>query len=243
MMLLSDENYTLPRPYTPPDLGSAIVGENTLPPSSLFDPTQARPPCDTDLTGTKNLEIYTSRSTHGFYAFAPWNNKTLLGLDEQPGPQALRVVPVQRAFPIVVQNTLPVPESGEAPPPTSFRLTIDGPPPVSGDDGIPEVASFRQFNVNSDGTTSPQASDLPREETVAIRAGSAIARTVYVTSSDSQAPVRVDVLNETTGETRAVFLNPDPTAPPNLKKPGTDDGRNPTSTSHGTRSTTSPSRT
>jgi hypothetical protein len=223
MTLLPEENYYQSRPYTPPDLDTAIVGEQ-LPATSLFDPTQTRTICNPDETGTKNLEIYTSRSTHGFYAFAPWNNKTLLGLEEQPGGQPPRVVPVQRAFPIVVQNTLPPPDSGEVPR-TVFRLTIQGPAPLGTADAIPEMASFRQFSVQRDGRVTPPAPLL--EERVAVRAGSAVVRTVYVTSSDPRAAVRVNVLNESTQETRAVFLNPDATAPPNLEKPGTDDGTKP----------------
>jgi hypothetical protein len=233
MALLHDEDYDEPRDYTPPDLNRAIdesQGGVKLPPtSSLYDPSQTRSLslCDPNATGTKNLEIYSSRSTHGFYAFAPWNNKTLLGPDDETG----ELVPVQRAFPIVVQNTLPpdFDENGD-PRQTRFILTIAGPEPgfcpPDGEPGcVPELASFEQFSVQSDGTTLPE--DPVVNESVVIRAGSAIARTVYVTSSRPRAAVRVDVVNEDTGEVRAVFLNPDPSAPPNLKKPGTDDGTRP----------------
>jgi len=216
--LLADEDYARPRPYAPVDLGPLM--DVPLPPESLYDPTQLRSFCDPDATGTKDLDIYTSRSTHGFYAFAPWNNKSLLDPDN---------LPVQRAFVIVVQNTVPPPEE----PPakfTSFRLRIRNQPQGDPNDSVPEMASFEQFSMDTtNGTTIPAMK--VDEEVVVVRAGSAIAHTVYVTSSNPRAAVRVDVekLDElgNTVATRAVFLNPDPTAPPNPKRPGNVDQTDP----------------
>jgi hypothetical protein len=211
LSLLSDENYAFPRPYTPPDLNTALV-EETLPPESLYDPTRMRPLCEPEATGTKNLDIYTSRSTHGFHAFAPWNNKTMLTPDGDS---------VQRAFVVVVQNTVPAPLEPPAVT-TRFRLTIAN-QPLGNPGGVPERASFEQFSFDTaTGTTIPPAPVV--EEELTIPAGSAIARTVYVTSSDPRAAVRVDVEKlDAAGAvvgTRAIFLNPDPTAPPNLQRPG-----------------------
>ena len=203
--LLSDEDYgdpvgSVPRAYTPPDLNQALMG-TPLPLTSLYDPAQTRPMCEPNLTGTKNLEIYTSRSTHGFFAFAPWNNKAMLTPENEP---------VQRAFVIVVQNT-ETPSSSQVP--ETFDLNIvNQPPPFGG--SILGRASFNQFNP--DGT---QGEPLVDSISVDILPGSAIARTVYVTSSNPQAAIQVNVSDEASA-TRAVFFNPDPSAPLNPLRPG-----------------------
>jgi hypothetical protein len=65
---------SIPRPYKAPSFppSTGIITGGT----SFYDPTAARPACDPanpGLSGTKNLDIYTSRTTRGLYAYAPWN--------------------------------------------------------------------------------------------------------------------------------------------------------------------------
>jgi hypothetical protein len=221
LKLVPYEDYAHPRPHTPPDLNSALGpgGGVTLPPNSLFDPTEVRPTCDPSATGTKNLEIYTSRSTHGFYALAPWNNKAL----RTPQPEARSV---QRAFVIVVQNTDPPPSWPDPPHKTTFRLRIQNQPP--GDGVTPGRASFEQFNLDEGLGPDGQRKTVPAEprtlQDVVLPGGSSSALSVFVTSTDNRAPVHVDVekldAEDNVVATRAIFLNPDPTAPENPQRPG-----------------------
>jgi hypothetical protein len=202
MQLLSNEDYgtpvgKTPRKYTPPSLEAILdlYGNPSIPPgTSLYDPTQTRDACGDEFVATKNLDIYTSRTTRGLYAFAPWNHKTLGKKTYDPkdltkyGEQL-----VQRAFPIVVENTS---DTGLK----SFTLLIKPPQPPGGS------ASFDQFGSRD----TDSIFDVPPH--------SMAARTVYVTSSDEYAPVGIEVSDGQS--TTTVFLNPDRTAPPNLLQPG-----------------------
>jgi hypothetical protein len=213
MQLLHDEDYGTPvgkrpRPYTPPSLDTILdeYGNSTIPNDgqSLYDRNLPRwdpsvPPglseCGPEYAGTKNLDIYTARTTQGFYAFAPWNHKTL-GYKtydpEDPDKYGTEPQLVQRAFPIVVENTG---DTGLR----SFTLIIKNQPPGG-------AASFDQFGSRD----TDSIFDVPPR--------SMAARTVFVTSSDEYAPVGIEV---TDGQsTTTVFLNPDRTAPPNLLQPG-----------------------
>ena len=208
MQLVSGEDYgtpigKTPRRYTPPSLGE-ILDEYDKPTflangTSLYDQTQVREECGENFVATKNLDIYTSRTTRGFYAFAPWNHKTLGYRTYDPSnPDKYGVGDklVQRAFPLVVENT------GDAGM-KSFELEIMNQPPGG-------TASFDQFGQR----TLDSVVDVPPH--------SMAARTVFVTSTDEYAPVRIEVRDTTTGPPSAttIFLNPDRTAPRNLLQPG-----------------------
>jgi parallel beta-helix repeat protein len=200
MVLYADEDYNKPRNYTPPDLAKLL----TIPANqtSLYDPTQTRPACTAEATGTKNLDIYTARTTTGLYAFAPWNNKTLGYQVYDSGTSSYGQQLVLRAFPVVVENTNNHVSK-------SFTLTI-GNQPTGG------FASFDQFWLGR-GLGAP-VTEVSIEE---VPPHSAVAKTVYATSTDPRAAIRVDV-TEIGGEglKTSVFLNPDPTAPDNLLQPG-----------------------
>ena len=114
--------------------------------TTLYDPTEPRLACDpTDsMVGTKNLEIYTSRSTQGLYAFAPWNNKSMIRTDSRP---------IQRAFVVVVQNTIPAPRFGQSacaadPVPPERSLTL-------------RQARRRRGSSSSPGSSPKMCSSLP----------------------------------------------------------------------------------
>jgi hypothetical protein len=204
--LISNERYfdaagnPVPRPYAPPDYTPQDI-PNT---ASLYDPTQPRPVCDPteSFAGTKNLEIYTSRSTQGLYAFLPWNNKAMIKSSGDP---------IQRVFVVAVQNTIPSPQNGQPSiPPTPYRLRIAAASPGT-------TASWKQF-----GAITPN-------EDVFIAPGTAIARSLYVFNpTNPRAAVKV-VVEELTGipgevkpggRTTTLFVNPDPAAPLNPLRPG-----------------------
>ena len=121
--------------------------------SSRFDPTQSRPVCDPNLSGSRNQNIYTARLTAGLLVGSPGNAKPLS-------------TSLQRAFVVFAQNTGPVTKV--------FRMTIDG-QPAGG------RASFTQFGT---AVTSIDVTTPPR---------SMASRSVYVTSSNPDAQIRVDV--------------------------------------------------
>jgi hypothetical protein len=208
LKLIRNEQYVdangnpVPRPYTPPDFSEFGIT------TTLYDPSEPRLACDaTDsMVGTKNLEIYTSRSTQGLYAFAPWNNKSMIKTDSTP---------IQRAFVVVVQNTIPAPRFGQTPPvlPTPYRLTVADASPNT-------TASWKQFG-------SPVLT-----EDVFVAAGTAIARTLYVFNASNPRAVVKLLVEELTGipgfvkpdgRKTTIFINPDPSAPLNPLRPGTVD--------------------
>lgn len=204
LKLLRNERYVdengnpVPRPYTPPDFSAQGIT------TTLYDPTEPRLACDaTDsMAGTKNLEIYTSRTTQDLYAFAPWNNKSMIKADGR--------TPIQRKFVIVVQNTIPAPRAGQAAvPPTPYRLSVADASPLT-------TASWKQFQTIL-------------TEDVFVAAGTAIARTLYVSNaSNPRAAVKVLVEELTAipgsikddGRKTTIFINPDNFAPLNPLRPG-----------------------
>ena len=117
--LFSGEDYSKPRPYTPPTLTQALANNNT----STGDPSVARPVCDANYTGTKNQSLFAARLLQGgLFAGSAGNNK----------PTGA----IQRAFVVFVQNV-----NGPTPADTGTRfvnLTIQAQPGV--------VASFNQFD-------------------------------------------------------------------------------------------------
>jgi hypothetical protein len=223
MVLYPDEKYPEPRQYTPPSLDRAE--DSTVPsaPSpSFYDSSLSREVCDPNYySGTKNLDIYTARTTQGLYAFAPFNNKSLgyQTYAELGGTKAQQLV--QRAFPVVVENTAAGSGTPDGPLGRWFRLSINNQPPEG-------VASFDQFEKIS----TPEPNRKTKWD-VWIPWKSMIAQTVYAKSKAERAPVRIDVIEldgtdpavhpaseKTDGLRTTVFLNPDSTAPKNLLQPG-----------------------
>src|SRR5438445_2195599 len=104
--------------YTPVHYGNGST--------SIFDPSQTRPPCTVDpssqqspYAGTRNQNIYTSRVTDGMFAGSPGNAKPL-GV-------------IQRAFTVFVQNARDTV--------AFYHLSIVRPLPAS------TTASFHQFDA------------------------------------------------------------------------------------------------
>jgi len=167
--------------YTPP-VSVSVTG------TSIFDPTQPQPICVTGQTGMRNQNIYTAAVTQGLVVTSPSNTKTLGTL--------------QRAFPVVVQNTTNIIRS--------YRLTIANQPPGG-------TASFLEY----------PAAGLPDPLTVLdISPGpaSSASRMVFVTSSNPAAAVLVAVAEISApgaptvlpgGQAGSLVLNPDPLNPTN----------------------------
>jgi hypothetical protein len=189
--------------YTPP----VSPFSATLPSQSLFDPLQERPQCvpgDPGFTtaGMRNQNLYTSRLTEGLVATSPQNAKPL-GFGVLPGGQT---VLLQRSFVVVVQNTSDALRT--------FRLTIRNQP----SDGPPTGrASFLQF-------PEPGLPDPLTELFLNVGARSSATRTVFVTSTDPDTAITVDVQEATApggdvippeagGLLATVVLNPDITNP------------------------------
>ena len=144
-------------------------------PNNDFDPDACG---NSQNTGMRNQNVYTSAITEGIIVGSPGNSKQL---------------DLERTFVVFVKNT-----TAEE---RSFRLMIDEPSGVS--------ASFKQFE------------DL-EELDVTIGPYSTISRTVYASSSNRRASVRIDVVEIDApggdpiiigGLEGYVVLNPDPTNP------------------------------
>jgi putative Ig domain-containing protein len=174
-----DNKDTVAVPYMAP-------GGLTLPPASIFDPTQTRPVCtvsaDAFKTSTMDQNTYSSRLSVGFVAAAPTNHKTLGTL--------------QRTFALFVRND-------DAAIVKSFRLIVT--PPAGG------FASFDQFVTNRQtiDVNVPPRSSVARTVYVTRNPASQV-------PLDPKAPVPVDVIEMSGGTpllAARVLLNGDPTAP------------------------------
>ena len=188
--------------YTPP----VSPFSKTLPPQSLFDPNQLRPLCVPQpdgftTAGMRNQNLYTSRLTEGLVASSPQNTKPL-GFGVLPDGET---VLLQRAFVVNVQNTGTTLKT--------FRLTIRNQPP----DPPTGKASFLQF-------PEPGLPDPLTELFVNVGPKSSATRNVFVTSTDRDASIVVDVEEATApggdvippesgGLLDTVVLNPDITNP------------------------------
>ena len=184
--------------YTPP----AVF---TTDPTSIFDPTQTRPPCEVGRAGMRNQNVYTARVTDGLFVDSPGNAKPL-GLATAPDGSSFLI---ERGFVIEVQNT-----QSDA---SSYRLTIGNQPPGG-------QASFLQVAVS--GFAFPLTTlDL------SIPPLSTASRTVFVKSTDPHAQVGVQVQQidapggalVSGGLAGSVLINPDPSNPtitnPDLANP------------------------
>jgi hypothetical protein len=165
--------------YTPPI--SASTGG-----LSVYDPSQPQPSCVTGQTGMRNENIYTSQITQGLVVGSPSNAK--------------RLGTIQRAFPVVVTNTVNLTQS--------YRLTIVN-QPAGG------KASFLQ-------TPTAGFPDPLTMLDISVAPLSTASRMVFVTSSDPTAMVQVTInqipapgaVNLTAGGlSGTVLLNPDPLNP------------------------------
>jgi hypothetical protein len=143
--------------------------------------------CKPGQTGMRNSNVYSARITPGLLVGSPTNSKRLLQENGQH-PAADR-----RSFVVFAQNNTDQTRL--------YRFTILN-QPVGG------IASFLQF--------SPIGSPLENVE-MEIAPRSTASRTVYVSSSDPTASVKVDIsevlAGGTTGLTGSVTLNPDKTNP------------------------------
>jgi hypothetical protein len=173
--LWPNEDYTVPRPYTPPTL-PATLANNTG--SSLADPTQLRPPCApttisglASFAGAKNEDVYSSVLTQGIFAGAPGNNKATS-------------TTLPRAFPVFAQNMTGTEKL--------IQFSIVSPQPAGGG------ASLGPLGPVPASGSYPPGTVVPVEQAVAP-ARTGVVRTVTVTSTDNRAPVRVDVNELLTG--------------------------------------------
>jgi hypothetical protein len=163
--------------YTPPNSPFSA----TLPPNSLFDPSKPRPVCRPETAvdgfttaGMRNQNLYTSRITEGLVAISPQNAKQL-GFGVLPGGET---VLLQRSFVVAVQNT-----TNQL---RTFRVSIRNQPP----DPPTGKASFLQF-------ADPAFPDPLTELFLNVGARSSATRTVFVTSTNPDASITVDVQEAT----------------------------------------------
>lgn len=165
--------------YTPP-VSASTAG------ISIYDPKQAQPSCITGQTGMRNENIYTALISQGLVVESPSNAK--------------RLGTIQRAFPVVVTNSLNLTRN--------YRLTIVN-QPAGGKASFLQVptAGFPDPLTTLDITVAPLSS---------------ASRMVFVTSTDPTAMVQVNI-NQIAAPGAAnlslgglggtVFLNPDPSNP------------------------------
>jgi hypothetical protein len=124
--LFANEDYSVPRPYTRPNLPG--IGS-----TSIADPFQAVAPCVPGVsdiyTGSKNQDVFAAAILpRGWVAAAAWNNKPL-GYSSVPLADGTYPL-LQRAFAVYVRNITAAPRS--------FDLSIANQPPGG-------TASFDQF--------------------------------------------------------------------------------------------------
>ena len=180
---------------------------------SLFDPTQTVPACTPVVegqTGMRNQNVYTSRITQGLVVGSPGNAKPL-GQTTFPDHT---IGIYQRAFVVFVQNTSdegnPTCSPDPKAPARCYRLSIAN-QPVGG------KATFLQF-------AQPNFPDPLTQLDLRVPARSSATRTVFVTSTNPDAPVTVNVTEidapsgtevppDQGGLQGAVVLNPDVTNP------------------------------
>ena len=177
--------------YTPPTYGNSTT--------SIFDPTKQRPACTVMNSGTntsdRNQDIYTAQLSPGLVVSARGNAKQLGAVNGQP---------MQREFPITVQNTTAQDRF--------YRLTINSQP-------IGGSASFLQFQV----------AGLPFPFTqieIQVPALSSVSRSMFVTAADAHAMESVSVMEISGingppvpgGQTGAVAVNTD-ISNPNISNP------------------------
>lgn len=113
--LLPNEDYSKPRPFTPPEL-PLDVAEGGM---SVFDPTKTRVfPCVAGLGGTKNQDVFGALKTGGVFAGAFGNNKSTEN--------------IPRAFGVFGQNTTADPKI--------LRFAVGVQPPGGAD----QMATFNQ---------------------------------------------------------------------------------------------------
>jgi hypothetical protein len=167
-----------PVPYVTP-LGLS------LPPTSIFDPTQQRPLCTPGFnnyaTGTFNQNVYSAHATREFVASSPANNKTL--------------GTIQRAFVVLVRND----SDGLK----QFQEAASQ--PAGG------TASFDQFDTTKHSivVTVPQHSSVARTVFVTPVPGA-----LPPLDPDAVVPVTVtELVGGTPGQTTTIFLNSDKSAP------------------------------
>ena len=153
--------------------------------------------CNPNYVASRNQDIYTSRVAPGLVVLAPGNQKTLGNV---PNTSTL----LQRAFPVVVQNTTNVLKT--------FRLTIANQPQLANGSNDPKgQATFQQIPATPTVTTLD----------VQVNPLSSISRSVFVKSANPTASVTVNVQEisgvggnpVTGGLTGTTLINPDPTAP------------------------------
>ena len=181
-----------------------IIAGTTGTQMSIFEPGQTLPSCRVGQEGMRNQNIYTAQITGGLVVGAPGNAKPLgTTTFTNPVTGVTSIVPFQRAFAVEAQNV--------ASQPIFVRFTIAN-QPTGGS------ASFLQFS---------QLTTLD----VTIPQYSSVSRSVFVTSTNPQASVTVNVAQisaiggsvVTNGLSASAVLNPDISNPnisnPNISNP------------------------
>jgi putative Ig domain-containing protein/fibronectin type III domain protein/galactose oxidase-like protein len=176
-----------------------IIAGTTGTQMSIFEPGQTLPGCQIGQEGMRNQNIYTAQITGGLVVGAPGNAKPLgTTTFTNPVTGVTSIVPFQRAFAVEAENV-----SSQQ---IFVRFTIANQP--SGGS-----ASFLQFS---------QLTTLD----VTIPQYSSVSRSVFVTSTNPEATVTVNVAQinaiggtvVTNGLSAMAVLNPD-TSNPNIQNP------------------------
>jgi hypothetical protein len=182
------------------DYTPPIIAGTTGPQQSIFEPGQTVLPCQIGQEGMRNQNIYTAQITGGLVVGAPGNAKPLgTTMFTNPTTGVTSTVPFQRAFAVEAQNV------------TSqqifVRFTIAN-QPTGG------TASFLQFS---------QLTTLD----ITIPEFSSVSRSVFVTSTNPEASITVNVAQitaiggsvVTNGLSATAVINPDGTNPPIMGTP------------------------
>ena len=180
------------------------IAGTTVPPGSVYEPGMSVKACQIGQEGMRNQNIYTAQISGGLVVGAPGNAKPLgTTTFTNPVTGVTSTVPFQRAFAVEAQNL--------ASQQIFVRFTIAN-QPTGG------AASFLQFT---------QLTTLD----ITIPQYSSVSRSVFVTSTNPQASVTVNVAQisaiggsvVTNGLSATAVLNPDTTNPnisnPNISNP------------------------
>jgi hypothetical protein len=186
--------------FTPVYSASNPQGSTNI---SKFDPTQTVQPCNNAYSGDRNEDVYSARIDPGLVLSTPGNSKPLGYI---PNTQTLIV----RAFPFYVRNNTTLQRT--------FLLTITNQPLLS--NGNPDPLGFASFQ-QSGGVITTFSVNVPPD--------SAIARSVFIQSTNPTASVTVTAIDTTAGSSLngTITFNPDPSSPQLINPDSQFSGQNP----------------